>query len=179
MVVDCISSTIANLDQPQASKLVQSDVENFFNLIVSLESDPKTSNLVRLLDFISLFSKLHLSVQCRVVLDLETQCNSTLKGIESCHLLLLDLSKALSENCHSHASSVLDFIEDLICSYIRLGNSTWLQSLISNICRAPPTSRYTTSYDSSLRRSLLDKVASSRPQSSGNLLLHLNWGNRP
>ena len=158
-VADVVSSTITNLEKAQAEKLQQSDVDAYFKLILQLETNAKTSNLVRLAWFISLFPKLSPSVQCRLVLDLETQCNTHLKGVESCYLLLQDLSKSLSDNCHLYASTVFDFIEDLICCYVRLGHTEWLQSLISNICRAPPSSDCIRL--SSSKKSLLDKVASS------------------
>ena len=84
LVGDCLASSIVNLDQHGAAHLEESDVTLYMDSIVSLELCPEASCQERVASMVSLFPKLHLVVQCRLILQLEAQGSSRFMGIASC-----------------------------------------------------------------------------------------------
>lgn len=159
MIGDWITFSFINVDHIQAEKFTTADVNFYVNFLVSLEGEAKTSNRERLVGFVSLFPKLAAIVQCRLILDLESQGTLRFKGIDSCQFMFPDLCKAFL-SCNLHTQSLKDIVTDVLLCFVRLGNAEWLNSLMSNICRVPPFALQTiSSFKSELPETLVSSSA--------------------
>lgn len=134
-------STLSKANKQQASTLSKDAVDIYVDFIISMETNPETSSLQRLTSFETFFTKLDFSVQCQLVLGLETNNYSRLKGNQSCQLMFHQMCQALAIS-NLHVSSIkTDVVVDLIGLYVRVGNSEHLRLFTSNICRVPPNTK--------------------------------------
>ena len=101
LVGDCLASSIVNLDQYGAAALELSDVSLYMDSIVTLEVYPEASSQERIKSFVSLFPKLNSFLQCRLVLQLDSQGNSRFMGIASCQFAFLEICKSFL-SCELH-----------------------------------------------------------------------------
>jgi hypothetical protein len=158
LVGDLITSLLTNLNNHQAQRLKQSEIQIYVEFMISLEENAKTANPQRPKSFTTLFSKLETSVQCYLVLELEAQVSSRFQNLDSCNNMFQELCKALPL-CDYRSSSIKgNVIVDLICCYFRIGNEELLQTLISKIFHVPANPGENQSHSS---EEALEKVISS------------------
>ena len=157
LVGDLLASSIVNLDQYGAAALELSDVSLYMNSIVTLEVYPEASSQERIKSFVSLFPKLNSFLQCRLVLQLDSQGNSRFMGIASCQFAFLEICKSFL-SCELRVPSASDAFGLLNC-FIRLGNSELLESLISKIISVPVQKSYLDSSHLMLLQKLISNPA--------------------
>ena len=157
MIGDCVEASIVKVGK--FPPLEQSAVKAYIDWILSLETYSEDPNEERIPSFITFFSKLQLSLQCYLVLHLESQ-DIARYCIKSFQSTFEELCKALVHEFHV-APSVEDVIVNLISLYVRLENSKWLRRLIHKICPYGSNGMFPNerSEDVNTRQMLLKKLA--------------------
>ena len=160
MIEDCVEASIVEVEKFTVPPLEQSAIKAYIESILSLETYSEDPNEERIASFITFFSKLQLSLQCYMVLHLESQDISRYLGIKSFQSTFEELCKALLDEFHV-APSVEDVIVNLMSLYVRLENSKWLRRLIHKICPYDSNGMFPNerSEDINTRQMLLKKLA--------------------
>ena len=137
MIGDEVSSCLSLISDQNGGRLTEANVDFYVNFIVFLEDHPATSNPERFSSFVSVFSKLKPSIQCQLVLDMESERQSRWKSLSSYSTFFNSLCAALS-SCHVFKEPIQpEKIVSTIQLFVKLGNPEWIQAFVCSLIESP------------------------------------------
>lgn len=134
--MDCISSTLSNLEASVASTLKQAELNAYVDQVIAMESHSTTSNSQRLAAFSAFFPRLDFCQQCQLTVNLQKDKFKRLLGLPTCHQMFKNICRALSYSELQSAENVSSVIVQLLKCYVDLGDENLLQTLTGKICSA-------------------------------------------
>lgn len=137
MVADRISSIVSMLNIVHTNILKDYHIFHFVQLIIILETDPKTSNSSRIDSALALFNRLPIHRQCQLTIDLQTNLDLVFKEYQSCRKIFRHICKLLAFSDLHSSSCFSELVLPLVKSFIQFGDGDVLRMLIDNICRTP------------------------------------------
>lgn len=132
--MDCISSTLTDLEPSFATTLSQPELGAFVDQIIAMEANPRTANPLRLARLVSLFPRLDFNQQCHLVVDLQKENFLRLRGVPSCLGMFRNLCLALSLSDLQTTGPATLIIVQLLKCFLNLGDENLVQSLTDQIC---------------------------------------------
>ena len=135
MVVDAIAFAMSLISDHDGGRLTEANVDLYLNFIVSLAENSAPSNPQRFISFAALFSKLKPSMQCKIVLDMESLKESRWKSLPSFTVLFESLCAAFS-SCQVFEEPVsTNKIAKVLQLFVRMGNRDWLVTFIESLTK--------------------------------------------